>query len=53
MRVNLDKSMVQVALQSGKPDAGPFDLPCHLAFNAPACPDEASARRLDVATQPE
>ncbi len=25
----------QVALQSGKADADPFDLPCHLAFNAP------------------
>jgi len=35
----------QVALQAGKPDADPFDLLCHLAFNAPACPDEASARR--------
>ncbi len=25
----------QVALQAGKPDADPFDLLCHLAFNAP------------------
>jgi type I site-specific restriction endonuclease len=24
----------QVALQAGKPDADPFDLLCHLAFNA-------------------
>ncbi|MBI2924115.1 MAG: hypothetical protein HYY24_00225 [Verrucomicrobia bacterium] len=24
----------QVALQAGKPDAAPFDLLCHLAFNA-------------------
>jgi hypothetical protein len=45
MRVNLDKSMDQVALQAGKPDADPFDLLCHLAFTAPACPDEACARR--------
>jgi type I restriction enzyme R subunit len=25
-----------VADQAGKPDADPFDLLCHLAFNAPA-----------------
>jgi len=45
MRVNLDTSMDHVALQTGKTDADAFDLLCHLAFNAPGCPDEASARR--------
>jgi type I restriction enzyme, R subunit len=34
-----------VAAQAGKPKAAPFDLLCHLAFNAPACPAEASERR--------
>jgi type I site-specific restriction endonuclease len=24
-----------VAAQAGKPEADPFDLPCHFAFNAP------------------
>lgn len=36
----------QVALQSGKPDADPFDLLCHLAFNAPVYTRRQRADRV-------
>ncbi|MGA2541689.1 MAG: DEAD/DEAH box helicase family protein [Verrucomicrobiota bacterium] len=36
----------QVALQAGKPDADPFDLLCHLAFNAPALTRRQRADRV-------
>jgi len=36
----------QVALQAGKPDADPFDLLCHLAFNAPLLTRRQSADRV-------
>lgn len=36
----------QVALQAGKPDADPFDLLCHLAFNAPVLTRRQRADRL-------
>ena len=32
----------QVAAHAKKPDADPFDLLCHLAFNAPALPPARS-----------
>ena len=36
----------QVALQAGKPDADPFDLLCHLAFNAPVLTRRQRADRV-------
>src|SRR5207302_821943 len=36
----------QVALQAGKPDADPFDLLCHLAFNAPVVTRRQRADRV-------
>jgi type I restriction enzyme, R subunit len=36
----------QVALQAGKPDADPFDLLCHLAFNAPVLTRRQRADRM-------
>ncbi|MGA9451754.1 MAG: DEAD/DEAH box helicase family protein [Verrucomicrobiia bacterium] len=36
----------QVAAQAGKPDADPFDLLCHLAFNAPMLTRRQRADRL-------
>jgi type I restriction enzyme R subunit len=36
----------QVALQAGKPDADPFDLLCHLAFNAPLLTRRQRADRV-------
>jgi len=36
----------QVALQTGKPDADPFDLLCHLAFNAPVLTRRQRADRM-------
>ena len=36
----------QVALQAGKPDADPFDLLCHLAFNAPILTRRQRANRV-------
>src|SRR5439155_8827752 len=36
----------QVALQAGKPDADPFDLLCHLAFDAPVLTRRQRADRL-------
>jgi type I restriction enzyme R subunit len=36
----------QVAAQAGKPDADPFDLLCHLAFNAPVLTRRQRADRL-------
>ena len=36
----------QVALQAAKPDAGPFDLLCHLAFNAPVLTRRQRADRM-------
>jgi type I restriction enzyme R subunit len=36
----------QVALQAGKPDADPFDLLCHLAFNAPIHTRRERANRV-------
>lgn len=36
----------QVALQAGKPDADPFDLLCHLAFNAPLLTRRERADRV-------
>jgi type I restriction enzyme R subunit len=36
----------QVALQAGKPDADPFDLLCHLAFNAPILTRRRRANRV-------
>jgi type I restriction enzyme R subunit len=35
-----------VAAQAGKPDADPFDLRCHLAFNAPVLTRRQRADRL-------
>jgi type I restriction enzyme, R subunit len=35
-----------VALQAGKPDADPFDLLCHLAFNAPVLTRRQRADRM-------
>jgi len=35
-----------VALQAGKPDADPFDLLCHLAFNAPVLTRRQRADRV-------
>ena len=35
-----------VALQAGKPDADPFDLLCHLAFNAPLLTRRQRADRV-------
>src|SRR5438034_11591922 len=46
MRVNLDKSLDQVALQAGKADADPFDLLCHLAANAPVLTRRQRADRV-------
>src|SRR6266567_661655 len=39
----------QVALQAGKPDADPFDLLCHLAFNAPVLTRRQRADRMKKA----
>jgi type I restriction enzyme R subunit len=36
----------QVALQAGQPDADPFDLLCHLAFNAPVLTRRQRADRM-------
>ena len=36
----------QVAAQAGKPDADPFDLLCHLAFNAPVLTRRQRADRM-------
>jgi type I restriction enzyme R subunit len=36
----------QVALQAGKPEADPFDLLCHLAFNAPILTRRQRANRV-------
>jgi type I restriction enzyme R subunit len=36
----------QVAAQAGKPDADPFDLLCHLAFNAPVFTRRQRADRM-------
>ena len=36
----------QVAAQAGKPDADPFDLLCHLAFNAPLLTRRQRADRV-------
>src|SRR5438874_4017389 len=36
----------QVTLQAGKPDADPFDLLCHLAFNAPLLTRRQRADRM-------
>jgi type I restriction enzyme, R subunit len=36
----------QLAVQAGKPDADPFDLLCHLAFNAPVLTRRQRADRL-------
>jgi type I restriction enzyme R subunit len=36
----------QVAMQAGTPDADPFDLLCHLAFNAPALTRRQRADRM-------
>jgi type I restriction enzyme R subunit len=36
----------QVALQAGKPDADPFDLLCHLAYNAPLISRRQRADRM-------
>jgi type I restriction enzyme R subunit len=36
----------QVALQAGKPEADPFDLLCHLAFNAPLLTRRQRADRV-------
>jgi type I restriction enzyme R subunit len=36
----------QVALQAGKPDADPFDLLCHLAFDAPVLTRRQRADRM-------
>jgi len=36
----------QVALQAGKPEADPFDLLCHLAFNAPVLTRRQRADRV-------
>jgi type I restriction enzyme R subunit len=36
----------QVALQAGKPDADPFDLLCHLEFNAPILTRRQRANRM-------
>jgi type I restriction enzyme, R subunit len=36
----------QVALQAGKPEADPFDLLCHLAFNAPMLSRRQRADRV-------
>jgi type I restriction enzyme, R subunit len=36
----------QVAAQAGKPDADPFDLLCHLAFNAPLLTRRQRADRM-------
>jgi type I restriction enzyme R subunit len=36
----------QVALQAGKPDADPFDLLCHLAYNAPLLTRRQRADRV-------
>jgi len=36
----------QVATQAGKPDADPFDLLCHLAFNAPVLTRRQRADRV-------
>jgi type I restriction enzyme, R subunit len=36
----------QVALQAGKPDDDPFDLLCHLAFNAPVLTRRQRADRM-------
>jgi type I restriction enzyme R subunit len=36
----------QVALQAGKPEADPFDLLCHLAYNAPLITRRQRADRL-------
>jgi len=36
----------QVALHAGKPDADPFDLLCHLAFNAPILTRRQRANRV-------
>ena len=36
----------QVAAQAGKPDADPFDLLCHLAFNAPVLTRRQRADRV-------
>ena len=38
----------QVAVQVGKPDADPFDLLCHLAFNAPALTRRQRADRVKL-----
>src|SRR5439155_3863917 len=38
----------QVALQAGKPDADPFDLLCHLAFNAPVLTRRQRADRMKM-----
>src|SRR5690349_3308389 len=35
-----------VAAQAGKPDADPFDLLCHLAFNAPVLPRRQRADQV-------
>jgi len=35
-----------VAAQAGQPDADPFDLLCHLAFNAPVLTRRQRADRL-------
>ncbi len=35
-----------LALQTGKPDADPFDLLCHLAFNAPLLTRRQRAERV-------
>jgi type I restriction enzyme R subunit len=35
-----------LALQAGKPDADPFDLLCHLAFNAPVLTRRQRAERV-------
>jgi type I restriction enzyme R subunit len=36
----------QLALQAGKPDADPFDLLCHLAFNAPVLTRRQRAEKM-------
>jgi type I restriction enzyme, R subunit len=36
----------QIAMQAGKPDADPFDLLCHLAFNAPMLTRRQRADRV-------
>ena len=36
----------QVALQAGRPDAAPFDLLCHLTFNAPVLTRRQRADRV-------